>query len=169
MSANQKHAVRRAAIAVALLIGLTACNPLLTDPDPLGFDIDETSARYGGPDAAWLEITASGAPDHVVYAFALIEFADLHGPTSRSCAGATVTSCTVTVSDVRMPDQRLVPGDGSASVRLMQLWSGETVQVALVCVDADSQELGCPATLRTALRTVDGSSGGLVGALVPAA
>lgn len=155
-------------LAIVALLGLAACNPLISDPISLGGELDESSARYVGPDAAWLEVAVSGAPDHVVFALALIGNDDLRGPTSRSCAGPTVTPCEVNVSDVRMPNQRTVSGDFSQSVPLMQIWSDETVHVVLVCVDPETQELGCPPAVRTALRAVD-AAGGRVGVLVPAA
>ena len=74
--------------------------------------------------------------------------------------------CTLTASDIRMPNQQTVPGDGSESVPLMQVWSEETARLVLVCVDPDTQELGCPPTLRAALTTVDDQHQ-RVGALAP--
>jgi hypothetical protein len=84
----------------------------------------------------------------------------------RSCAGAggAAVECVVTPGDVRMPNQRVVPGDGSRYVRLMTVWSGEPVEIVLVCVDPDTQELGCPEAMRAALRTVD-NGGTLIGDL----
>jgi len=64
--------------AAALL--LTACNPLRTDPDPLGGGIEQTSARYSGPSPAWIEVVVRGAADHAVYALALVAEQDLAGP-----------------------------------------------------------------------------------------
>lgn len=152
-------------LATVLVLGLAACNPLISDPVSLGGELEQTAARYTGPAGAWLEVAVSGAPDHAVFAFALIQNTDLQGPAQRSCAGAAVVPCDVTASDVRMPNQRRVAGDGSQSVRLMTVWSGETVQVVLVCVD-DTQELGCPAAVRTVLTAVD-AGGNRVGDLVP--
>jgi hypothetical protein len=138
-----------------LLVILAACNPLTTNPVSMG-DLDLTSAHYDGPSPAWADLSVRGAPDHIVFAFALITNADLTGPTDRSCTGPTsaVVPCTVTTGDVRMPNQRVVPGDGSAKVRLMTIWPGERVQIALVCVDNATQELACPTTVRTAIGAV---------------
>jgi hypothetical protein len=158
---------KRALTVVVLMIALAACNPLVTDPASIGGEFDQTAARYGGPDAAWVEVTVLGAPDHEVFAFALINNDDLHGPTARSCSLSTVVPCDVTPSDVRMPNQRLVSGDGSESLRLITVWSGETFQVILVCVDPETQELGCPETVRTLFSVVD-EGGARVGTLVPA-
>jgi hypothetical protein len=147
--------VNRALLAIVAGLGLCSCNPLISDPVSRGGELEQTAARYTGPAHAWLEVAVTGAPEHAVYAFALIENRDLHGPAQRSCGGAVVVPCEVTASDVRMPNQRLLAGDGSQSVRLMTVWSGETVQVVLVCIDPDSQELGCPTTVRTVLTAVD--------------
>jgi hypothetical protein len=159
--------IGKALLAVALGLGLSACNPLISDPVSVGGELEQTAARYTGPAAAWLEVAVSGAPDHAVFAFALIENTDLHGPAQRSCSGgAAVVPCVVTASDVRMPNQQRVAGDGSQRVRLMTVWSGETVQLVLVCVDPDTQELGCPAAVRTVLSAVN-AGGHRVGDLVP--
>jgi hypothetical protein len=72
----------------------------------------------------------------------------------------------VVLGDVRTPNQLLVRGDGSQAVRLMTVWSGETAQVTLVCVDPETQELGCPSAVRTRLSVVD-EDGRRVGDLRP--
>jgi hypothetical protein len=131
-------------------------------------DLDSTAARYEGPDAAWVDLAVTGAPDHTVFALAGLTHADRIGPTDRSCTGPTsaVMDCTVTLNDVRMPNQRVVPGDGSARVPLMTIWSGERVQIVLVCVDNVTEELVCPATVRTRIGTAD-DDGTRVGNLTP--
>jgi hypothetical protein len=101
-----------------------------------------------------------------VYALALVLERDLRGPEQRDCAGPDRVPCDVVLGDVRTPDQQLVRGDGSQAVRLMTLWSGETAQVALVCVDPETQELGCPSAVRTRLSVVD-DDGRRVGDLRP--
>jgi hypothetical protein len=157
----------KALCALVVVVGLAACNPLTTDPVTIGGELDVTAARYTGPDATWLAVAVVGAPEHAVYVFALIRDEDRVGPEQRSCHLSTVVPCDVTPSDIRMPNQRLVAGDGSQRVRLITVWSGETVQVVLVCVDPDTQELGCPPALRTRLSAIDGA-GNRVGALAPA-
>lgn len=157
--------MKKVLLAIVVL-GLAACNPLISDPVSVGGELEETSGRYVGPDAAWLDVAVSGAPSHNVFALALINNSDLHGPSERSCASTTVVPCDVTVSDVRMTNQRTVAGDGSQRVRLMTIWSDETVQIVLVCVDPETQELGCPSSLRSALRATD-DDGNPVGVLVP--
>jgi hypothetical protein len=158
------------AIAGVFVVVIAGCNPLLGDPVTIGGELDRTSARYSGPPAAWIEVSVSGAASHTVYALALVADADLHGPASRSCidAGGAVVPCAITAAGVQTPEQRVVPGDGTKFVRLMTVWPGETVVLVLVCVDPATQELGCPATLRTATRSVD-ESGALVGDLVAGA
>jgi hypothetical protein len=155
------------AVAVGCLT-LAACNPLLFDPRSQ-VDLEDTSARYTGPDGAWLEVSVFGAGDHDVYALGAILLTDLVGPTARSCIspGGTVVPCTVSTTLVTTPNQRVVPGDGSAFVRLMTLWSGERHSVVLVCVDRNTFELGCPASMRGLLRTVD-DGGAAIGDLLPA-
>jgi hypothetical protein len=66
---------------------------------------------------------------------------------------------------VHVPSQVVVPGDASKYEPLMTLWPNETVDVALVCDDGTGQ-LGCPDTVRLALRTRDGA-GHIAGDLVP--
>lgn len=152
-------------IVVGLL--LAACNPLISDPVSVGGEFEQTSPRYFGPPAAWLNVAVSGAPVYDVFVFALIHNRDLVGPTARSCAGgATIAPCDVTAFDVRMPNQPRVFADGSHVAPLMEIWSGETIQVVLVCVDRGTQELGCPPSVRTILRAVD-ANGIQVGHLVP--
>ncbi len=73
-----------------------------------------------------------------------------------------IVDCVPFGTDIGMPNQRVVPGDGSAFVRMMTIESSETVEVVLVCVDPTTQDLGCPASLRAALRTA-GGVGVLVG------
>jgi hypothetical protein len=168
VSARRSATAARALLTVAVALCLAACNPLFIDPTSVGGELETTGARYEGPSSAWVEISVRGASAHTVYALALIELGDLEGPQSRACldsVGATV-ECAVTQLDVRMPDQRVVLGDGSSFVGLMTIWSGEPVQIVLVCVDPDTQELGCPGSLRAALRAVDGT-GALVGDLTP--
>jgi hypothetical protein len=161
--------MRRVLIVIAAFVACAACNPLTTDPVTVGGEFDETAATYTGPSPAWLQIAVSGAPDHRVYALALVLERDRVGPGQRLCGGPTgPVECIVTRSDVRTPNQRVVPGNGSRLVRLMTVWSGERVQVALVCVDPDTQELGCPEALRATLQTVD-PGGTLIGDLTPAA
>ena len=75
--------------------------------------------------------------------------------------------CTVTALSVQTPSQRLVTGDGSEFVRLITMWPDERVSIVLVCVDPVTHELGCPSTLRTALRAVD-DAGVKIGDLTPA-
>jgi hypothetical protein len=162
---NLPTATKRCLLVLVAVAGLAACNPLLTDPESIGGEQDETAVAYRGPSNRWLAVAVDGAPDHRVYALALVLDRDRTGPSERRCAGP-VRPCVVTTSDVRMPDQRLVPGDGSRVVRLMTVWSGETAQLVLVCVDPDTQELGCPAALRAEVRVVDGD-GALVGDLEP--
>ena len=118
-----------------------------------------TSVRYAGQPAAWLEVAVTGAGDDSVYAFAVIPGSDVQGPSERDCAGAgdSTVACVITPSDLRMPDQRVVPGDGSAFVRMITVWPRERVDVVLVCVDPHTQNLGCADAVRTSLRTVDGA------------
>lgn len=146
--------------------GMAACNPLTTDPVSLGGEIDQTAVAYTGPDASWLRVAVDGAPRHAVYALALVLQRDLRGPERRDCAGPGRVPCDVVLGDVRTPNQRLVRGDGTQTVRLMTVWSGETAQVALVCVDPETQELGCPGAVRTRLSVVD-EDGRRVGDLQP--
>jgi hypothetical protein len=143
---------------------LGACNPLLTDPVSQGGEFETTSARYVGPPAAWLEVAVSGAGDDTVYALAVLHVNDGQDPSLHDCAGPgdTIVDCIRYGMDVGMPNQRVVPGDGSAFVRMITLESGETVEVILVCVDPTTQNLGCPAAVRAALRT-EGQEGVLVG------
>jgi hypothetical protein len=152
---------------LATTLVLAACNPLLTDPVSVGGELEQTTATYAGPDPVWVQVAVQGAPAHTVFALALVLNSDRTGPTARDCAtnGGTAP-CDVTLSDVRMPNQRVVPGDGSAAVRLMTLWSGERVQLVLVCVDPVTQELGCPVAIRTVIQTVD-DAGAPVGDLSP--
>ena len=161
--------MRRVLIAVLAIAGLSACNPLISDPVTVGGELDETAVRYAGSAPGWLELSVVGAPDHQGYALALIKDADLVGPVTRSCAGAggVTVPCVDTVTDVRMPDQRSVRPDGAARVRLMTVWPGETVHVVLVCISDETQELGCPASVRMVLHAVD-DAGAKSGALVPA-
>ncbi len=142
---------------------------MLGDPVTVGGELDLIGARYSGPPDSWIEIAVSGAPSHAVYAFAVIRNEDLTGGTARDCAGSggVVVPCTLTALSVQTPDQRLVAGDGSEFVRLITMWPDERVGIVLVCVDPVTQELGCPTTLRTALRAVD-DAGVLAGALTPA-
>jgi hypothetical protein len=159
--------MRRALVAFVALAGLSACNPLIADPVTVGGELDETAVRYSGPAPAWIELSVTGAPDHHVYALALVEDADRVGPETRSCAaGSAVTLCIDTVADVRMPNQQTVASDSGERVRLMTVWPGERIRLALVCVD-ETQELGCPPTLRMALHARD-DDGATTGALVPA-
>ncbi len=155
-------------LALGAAVVLSGCNPLVTDPTSLGGELELTSGRYQGPAGAWIEVSVRGASDHDVFALALIRTENLEGPTMRSCAGpgGSAVDCVVTPGDVRMPNQRVVPGDGLSYVRLMTVWSGEPVEIVLVCVDPDTQELGCPAAMRTALRTVDHAET-LIGDLTP--
>jgi hypothetical protein len=155
--------------AKALLVlcgaaALGACNPLLTDPVSEGGEFETTSARYVGPPTAWLEVAVSGAGDDTVYALAIVRVPDGEDPAPHDCAGAddSIVECVAFGTDVGMPNQRVVPGDGSEFVRMMTLESGETVAVVLVCVDPTTQELGCPTAVRAALRTAD-REGVLVG------
>ena len=147
-------------------VGMAACNPLTTDPVSLGGEIDQTAVAYTGPDASWLRVAVDGAPRHAVYALALVLQRDLRGPERRDCAGPGRVPCDVVLGDVRTPNQRLVRGDGTQAIRLLTLWSGETAQLALVCVDPETQELGCPAAVRTRLSVVD-EDGRRVGDLQP--
>ena len=154
--------------ALLMLCGaaaLGACNPLVTDPVSEGGEFETTSARYVGPRAAWLEVAVSGAGDDTVYALAIVRVPEGEDPAPHDCAGAgdAIVECVAFGTDVGMPNQRVVPGDGSAFVRMMTLESGETVEVVLVCVDPTTQDLGCPAAVRAALQTV-GRVGGLAGA-----
>jgi hypothetical protein len=155
--------------AAAAVLTLCACNPLLTDPVSLGGELEMTSVRYAGQPAAWLEVAVTGAGDDSVYAFAVIPGSDVQGPSERDCAGAgdSTVACVITPSDLRMPDQRVVPGDGSAFVRMITVWPRERVDVVLVCVDPRTQNLGCADAVRTSLRTVDGA-GALTGNLTNA-
>jgi len=152
-------------VALCGAAALGACNPLLTDPVSQGGELETTSARYAGPSHAWLEVAVSGAGDDTVYALAIVRVPDGQDPTPHDCAGPgdTIVDCIAFGTNIGMPNQRVVPGDGSAFVRMMTLESGETVEIVLVCVDPATQDLGCPATVRAALRTVDHQ-----GALVPA-
>jgi hypothetical protein len=160
--------VRMIVVSSACLV-LAACNPLLSDPVSVGGELDQTAARYAGPPAAWTEVLVSGATEDDVFAFALVRDDARHGPAERSCAGPedVAVPCDVTLHDVRMPNQRTVPGDASRYVRLMTVWPDETIDVVLVCVDRATNELGCPTSLRVALRTVD-DGGARTGVLVPA-
>ena len=157
------------AVTIAVLV-LAGCNPLLGDPITVGGELDEIGARYSGPADNWIEIAVSGAASHAVYAFALILTGDLTGPTSRDCADpvGAIVPCRITAHSLQTPNQRLVTGDGSEFVRLMTMWPDERVGVVIVCVDPVTFELGCPTTLRTALRAVD-DAGAMVGDLTPEA
>ncbi|MGZ4707743.1 MAG: hypothetical protein ACXWBN_03255 [Acidimicrobiales bacterium] len=159
-----------AAAAVACVLVAAGCNPLLGDPVSQGGELEITTARLVGSEPVWIELAVSGAGDVGVYALGLIDVADLHGPTQRSCASSSGwVPCSVTATGVQMPDQRLVPGaDASTYVRLMTVWPGETISVVLVCVDAVDAvgDLGCPGTTRTALAAVD-EDGTRTGDLVP--
>ena len=149
---------RGAAIGL-LLILCAACNPLETDPEHFS-DLDLTSVRYAGPAPAWIDVSVEGAPDHQVYVLSLVRDDDLTGPTDRSChTPAGVAPCLVSVGDVWMPGQVVVVGDGSESVRQMQVWPGEQLQTVVVCVDPVTHELACPPEVRTtfAARAEDGS------------
>lgn len=164
-----KQGTRLGTLAVVLVAVLIAagCNPLLGDPVSQGGELELTSARLVGSDPVWIELAVSGAGATDVYALGLVDAHQLHGPSSRQCATSTgAVPCTVTTQTVQMPDQRIVPGvDASSYVRLMQLWPGESITVALVCIGED-QELGCPDSTRTALAAVD-EQGHRVGDLVP--
>jgi hypothetical protein len=78
-----------------------------------------------------------------------------------------VVPCTVSTTLPTTPNQRVVPGDGTAFVRLMTLWSGERPSVVLVFVDRRTFELGCPESMGGLLRTVD-DGGAAIGDLAPA-
>ena len=153
----------------AAAIAVSACNPLLGDPVTVGGEFDQVGARYSGPADTWTELAVFGASSHTVYALAVVLEEDLTGPLERDCMdpAGTVAPCLPTVAFLGMPNQRVVPGDGSAYVRLMTVWPGERVGIVLVCVDPSTQELGCPPSLRTALRAVD-DTGARVGDLIPA-
>jgi hypothetical protein len=156
-------------VAVAFgCLTLAACNPLLFDPRSQ-IDLDETGAQYTGPDGAWLEVSVFDAGDVDVYALGAILLTDIVGPTARSCVdpARTVVPCTASATLLTTPNQRVVPGDGTAFVRLLTLWSGERASVVLVCVDRSTFELGCPTSMRGLLRTVD-DGGAAVGDLRPA-
>ena len=160
------RSLRSSIVIAVVLVGVAACNPLVTDPASVGGEFDETAVVYSGPGGVWLQASVTGAPDAIVYGFALIFNADLHGPTVRSCGGDTVTQCDVTALDVRMPQQVVVAPYGAPPTRLMTVWPGETIQVALVCVDPDTQALGCPPSLRLVLHTFD-EDGNRAGVLAP--
>jgi hypothetical protein len=137
-------------------VALAGCNPIFTDPVSLGGELEVTSVLYDGPPGAWAEVAVRDAADVHVYAFAVVDDDVRTGPSIRSCGDASgTTECLVTASDVRMPNQVLVPGDGSAYEPLMTVWPGERLDLVLVCVDPATQELACPPGLRTVIRTVD--------------
>ena len=154
-------------LAFVVVLVVAGCNPLVGDPVSQGGELEVTRARVVGTDPVWIELAVSGAGARTVYALGLVDAHELHGPADRSCATATgEVACTDTGLTVQMPDQRIVPGaDASTYVRLMQVWPGETISVALVCVD-DADELGCPDTTRTALVAVD-ADGTRIGDLRP--
>ena len=154
-------------LTVAVLLGAVACNPIVTDTESLGGELDQTAVRYAGPAGSWLDAAVTGSAGRTVYGFALISNADLRGPTARSCGGDPVPACVATPSDLRMTQQRIVPEPGTAPVRLMTVWSGERIQVVLVCVEPVTEELGCPPTLRLVLRATD-DGGAPAGVLGPA-
>ena len=145
----------KALLVLGGAVALGACNPLLTDPVSQGGELETTSARYVGPPAAWLEVAVSGAGDDAVYALAVVRVDDGQVPPHHDCAGPddVIVDCVAFGTGLGMPNQRIVPGDGSAFVRMMTIESGETVEVVLVCVDPTTQDLGCPPALRAALRT----------------
>lgn len=159
-------AVRRV-LCAAIVVALAGCNPLLTDPVDLGGGIEDAAVRYDGPAGAWLEAVVRPTPDHAVYAMAIVLDGDRTGPVARACSisGDTVVPCVDTGTDVRMPNQRLMP-DGGPPQRLMTVWPGETVHVVLVCVHEATQELVCPPDLLTAVQARD-EQGALVGELEP--
>lgn len=154
------------AVGLVCLI-LVACNPLVTNPESMG-DLDVTSARYEGPNPAWIELSVVGAPDHQVYVFSSVLNENRTGPTDRSCIGDAnaVVPCLVTIADVRMPNQLLLAGDGSSSRRLMTVWPEERVHVVVVCVDPVTQELACPSSMLTVLTAIT-EEGTRIGRLKP--
>lgn len=163
---------RRSVIAIAslVIVGLvaSACNPLTTDPVPVGGEFDLTSARYGpGPEGAWFEVAVTGATPFSVYALADVGPDDRTGPLTRACAGeAGPEPCYIATGHVQST-QRMVPQNTTgrlAFVRLITLWPEEVVGLVLVCVEPATQELGCPDSLRARLRMVD-DGGNLVGDL----
>ena len=115
-----------------------------------------------------IELSVVGAPDHQVYVFSSVLNENRTGPTDRSCIGDAnaVVPCLVTIADVRMPNQLLLPGDGSSSRRLMTVWPEERVHVVVVCVDPVTQELACPSSMLTVLTAVT-EEGTRIGRLKP--
>jgi len=157
----------RVVLAFAAIVMLAACNPLLADPQTTG-DLDRSAARYtNGPDDVWVEVAVSGAASYRVYAFTAVRPHNIVGPTTRDCLqNDVVVNCASDLTGVHVPDQVLLATDAPRYAPLMTVWSNETIDVVLVCVD-DASDTGCPPTLRLALRTRDGD-GLLAGDLAPA-
>ena len=147
-------------------VGMAACNPLTTDPVSSAGRSSRRPSRTPDPMRAGCASRSTVLPvtrctrSHSSWSATSAAPSDGTAPVR---GGFPATWCWA------MSAHRTSASCGATAaqaVRLMTVWSGETAQVALVCVDPETQELGCPNTVRTRLSVVD-EDGRRVGDLQP--
>jgi len=160
-SLPRRRTRRRATLAVAafaMLVLLTACNPV-TKPLTISGELAGVTVTYDGPAGAWLEVSVAGGSGFDVRYRALVW---LNGFGERSCRdGATgaVEPCTF--------EQEVVWSDwypATAGYRsTVSPHDGDQPTIQFECRQGGSP-VTCPDAIRVTLRTVDGD-GDLVGDL----